>query len=355
VRRLGWTAVVVLGLAPASPALAGPLRPRTDLDRVNEGLAGRVVDYTDNHGENRRLWSPALHERRSVYVYLPPGFDPGLRYPLIVWLHGFAQDEKSFLRYVVGPLDRAMACGKLAPAVVVAPDGSLHGAGCLLSAGSFFLNSDAGAFEDYLMGDVYGFVRAHYPIRPEPEAHVMAGVSMGGGAAFNKVIKYPGDFRVALGVFPPLNLRWEDCRGRYFGNFDPDCWGWRTDFTRPLQPIGRFYGVVTIRMRQVLGPLFERGDPDVTARIAAENPIEMLDRYDVRPGQLALYVAYAGKDEFNIDAQVESFLYRAKQRGLCVDVNYDAHGHHNVATARRLMPGTLDWLAARLAPYGPVP
>ena len=356
-RRIAWITLLLIGLTPVAVARAdspiSAVRARGELRRVNASLQGRVIDYTDNHGSDRRIWSAALGERRNLYVYLPPCFDPRLQYPLMMWLHGFAQDEESFLHYVVRPLDGAIAEGRLPPVVIAAPDGSVRGSGCMFSAGSFFLNSSAGAYEDYLMQDVYGFVRTRYPIRPEPEAHVLAGVSMGGGAAYNKCIKYPDQFKIALGIFPPLNLRWEDCRGRYFGNFDPECWGWRTDFTRPLQPVARFYGVVTIRIRQILGPLFGRGDPGVTEKISRENPIEMLSRYDVRPGAFEMYVAYGGKDQFNIDAQVESFLYVARQRGLQVHVDYDPRGRHNVATAMRLLPGTIAWLNDRLAPYAP--
>jgi len=224
---------------------------------------------------------------------------------------------------------------------------------CFLSAGSFYANSKAGNFEDYLIDDVWNFLLAHYPIRPEPEAHVLVGLSMGGGAAFNKAIKYPELFRVAIGVFPPLNLRWEDCHGRYMANFDPDCWGWRTDFNRPHSVVGRFYGVITIRLGQVMGPLYGRRNPDTARLVSPENPIEMLDLYDVRPGQLEMYVAYAGRDQFNIDAQVESFLYVAKRRGLEVGVGYEPNGRHDRTTAFKLLPGVLDWLAPRLAPYAP--
>jgi pimeloyl-ACP methyl ester carboxylesterase len=345
-------AVLLLALAPCPRARAHVWRGRHELDRVNARLHGRVVDYTRNHGADRRIWSAALGERRDLYVYLPPGFDPHLQYPLILWLHGFAQDEGVFLRSVVDPLDRAIHRGLLPPAVVAAPDGSLRGLDCLFSAGSFFLNTPAGAFEDYLMVDVWDFVTGHYPIRPEPEAHVLIGASMGGGAAFNKVIKFPDRFKVAVGLFPPLNVRWEDCRGRYMANFDPDCWGWRTRFP-PHAVVGRFYGVLTVRTRQVLTPLYGRRYPDVAAEVSRENPIEMLDAYDVRPGQFELYVAYGGLDQFNIDAQVESFLYRARQRGLEVGVGYDPRGKHDVATAMRLLPGIVEWLGPRLMPYGP--
>jgi hypothetical protein len=66
-----------------------------------------------------------------------------------------------------------------------------------------------------------------------------------------------------------------------------------------------------------------------------------------------LYVAYGGKDEFNLDAQVESFLYRAREKCLPVGVGYLPKGRHNVKTALQLLPGIIDWLRERLEPYGP--
>ncbi len=39
--------------------------------------------------------------------------------------------------------------------------------------------------------------------------------------------------------------------------------------------------------------------------------MEVMEGTDLKPGELDLYIAYGGKDEFNIMAQVESFLFRA--------------------------------------------
>jgi S-formylglutathione hydrolase FrmB len=353
VKHAGRIAVLLLALVDAPGARANPLWPRNWLTNVNRNLHGRVVDFTNNHGADRRIWSPALCQRRDLYVYLPPGFDPNLQYPLIVWLHGFAQDETSLLRDVIRPLDEAMACGIVPPAIIAAPDGSLRGVDCLFSAGSFFINSKAGRFEDFLMRDVLGFVTRHFPVRPEPEAHAIVGVSMGGGAAVNKVIKFCDYFKVCVGIFPAVNLRWIDCHGRYSGDFDPDCWGWRTDFHRRCEVIARFYGVFTIHLGQVVRPLFDVNDPGVVQRVRADNPIEMLDMYDTQPGQFALYIAYGGRDQFNLDAQVESFLYVARRRGLDVTVNYDPDGRHDRRTAEKMNPDILRWLGAQLAPYGP--
>jgi S-formylglutathione hydrolase FrmB len=352
-KRIVWVSAFVLSLIACSPVQAHIVRNWFALDRVNKRIAGHVVDHTHNHGHDNRIWSEALHEKRDLYVYLPPNYDPAKQYPLILYLHGFLQDETSFLHDVIEPLDMAIQKGELPAAIIAAPDGSLHGMDCMFSAGSFYLNSKAGAFEDYLMGDVWDFVTTHYPIRPEPEAHAIVGASMGGGAAYNKAIKYQERFKVVAGLFPPVNLRWVSCRGRYMDNFDPCCWGWRTDYRNPLEVVARFYGVVTIRQGQFTGPLFGLFNPHTAALVSKENPIEMLDAYDVKDGQLEMYIGYAGRDQFNIDAQVESFLYRCHEKGIPVAVGYDPKGKHDVATAMRLLPGMLAWLKPRLEPYSP--
>jgi len=352
VRHTGSLAVVLLALVPWSSISANPIRRLPELNRVNRQIGGRVLDYTHHHGSDRRIWSDSLQQQRDLYVYLPPHFDPSRQYPLLLWLHGLAQDESTFLHDVIVPLDSAIMAGQLAPAIIAAPDGSVSGTECFLSAGSFFLNSEAGRFEDFLMMDVWNFLMCHFPIRPEREAHAVLGVSMGGGAAFNKAIKYSGCFGIAVGVFPPLNLRWQDCHGRYRAPFDPCCWGWRTDFVHRRTLLARFYGI-PIRMSKILNPLYSRRNPETLPALIRNNPVEMLDLYDIHPGQLQLYVAYGSKDQFNIPAQVESFLFVAHQRGLEVGVGYDPNGKHDRATAERLMPGILDWLAPRLAPFAP--
>jgi S-formylglutathione hydrolase FrmB len=332
-------------------AVAGAILDRPpDLAAVNCRLKGRVLDFTHNHGADHRIWSSALHQYRDLYVYVPPGFECHKRYPILLWLHGLAVDEQSFLTEHIAELfDRAIVCGQIPPLIIAVPDGSITGRANILSPGSFFINSEAGQFEDYLIDDVWPFLMTHFPIRPEREAHAVGGTSMGGYGAYHLALKHQDMFRVVLGIFPPLNLRWVNCRGRYMANFDPYCWGWRTSVNRGREVIGRFYaGLITVRVRRLLYPLFPPG-PDSVAKLSRENPIEMIDRFHLQPGVLAMFVGYGGRDEFNIDAQVESFLFRACcQRGLKVTVAYDPKGHHDLATAMRLAPSALRWLGEQL-------
>jgi hypothetical protein len=321
---------------------------------VEHRLAGQLLDFTANHHRDNRIWAPSLCQFRDLYVYLPPCYDPALKYPVIFYMHGFAQDERSFLD-IVPHVDAKIRCGCMPPAVVVAIDGTFCGRPRLLEAGSFYINSNAGRFEDYVMCDVWNWAFANFSLRPERQAHVLAGPSMGGGAAYNLGLKHRDRVGVVAGIFPPLNVRWLDCHGRYMGNFDPCCWGWREHLNRRTETIGCYFGgLVRIPIGRFIDPLFGFSD-EAVARLALENPIEHLDRYNVQNGELAMYVAYGGKDNFNLDAQIESFLYVARCRGIHVDVDYERWGHHNQRTAFRLLPGLLDWVGAQLRPYGPTP
>lgn len=348
-RRLAPLVALVACLAAAPTARATFWRP-FELERLNRRLCGKVEDFTNRHDGDRRICSAALGEKRDLYVYLPPNFDCRKRYSVVFWLHGYSQDEHKFVESVVCHLDRAIARGQVPPCIIVAPDGSVTGRPCLYNPGSFFLNTKAGRFEDFLMQDVWDFVHQRYPIRPERDAHILAGVSMGGGSAFNLGIKYRDRVRTVVGLFPPLNTRWMDCHGDYFANFDPNCWGWRTDTRRGHEVVGVFYGVVPVKLKQLLDPLYNRRDPMTLEELSRENPIEMLDRLDLKDGELEMYIGYGDKDQFNIDAQAESFIYRACQKGLTLKVNKVIGGRHDLDTALKLFPYALDWLCPRVPP-----
>ena len=326
------------------------------LDRINQCLAGRIVDHTNNHGADHRLWSPALQAWKDLYVYLPPEFDPARCYPVMLWLHGFREGAGSMLDHVARPIDQAIVAGRLPPIILAAAAANTKDKPGLFCPPTFYVNSNAGNYEDYIIQDVWGFLVSHYPIRPEREAHVIAGFSMGGFGAYNLGFKHPELFKVILGFCPPVNMRWVDCNGNYQADFNPCCWGWRTQVDRGHEVIGRvFGGVVTVRLKRLIDPLYgrERG-PQALDAIIRENPIEMIDRLGVREGLYAMYVAYGGRDEYNIDAQVESFLYLARERGLTVGVSFEPKGRHSMTgTGAHLFPEVIAWLGPLLAPFGP--
>lgn len=349
-----WLMGIILIAASHAPLHAEePAKGRDEFDMIGlvRKLKGRVVDHTHNHGLDNRIWSRSLHDWRDLYIYMPPGFDTNQCYPIIYFLHPFALDERTFL-HVIPEIDAAIACGKFPPVVIVAPDGSVDGAGCLARPGSFFLNSNAGPYEDYLLQDVWDFVCARYPIRPEREAHVFAGVSMGGFAAFNLGIRHRYCFGTAIGLLPPLNVRWCDAEGNPRAKFDPRNWGWRKDFSDPQEVLATYAGAIKIRMGQVVGPVFGNDD-EALLNLSNNNPLELAMKTGLCNNDLSMFIGYAGRDQFNIDAQVESFLYYAKCRNISVAVAFEPDGHHDMHTSMKFVPAVLRWLGPQLAPYAP--
>ncbi len=344
--KIGFRILAGLALIQiATPIHAGGLLLHGELARVNRCLRGQVLDFTHNHGKDRRIWSKALCAKRDLYVYLPPGYDPARKYPLAIWLHGATQDEQFFLKNLVTEFDKSIADGRVPPCIVAAPDGSMLGRPSFLKMATFFANTDAGRYEDYLMEDVWDFLMTNFPILPGREAHALIGASMGGSAAFTQAIKHKDKVKIAIGFIPALNVRWVDCFGKYETPFDPLCWGWR-EKARPFEVVGRPKGL-KVHFFNLFGPLVGHG-PDAMMKLSRFNPIEVMEQYNLKPGELDLCVAYGGKDEFNMHAQTESFLFRAKELGIAVHVVYDPEGRHDEASARRLFPGTLEWAAPRV-------
>lgn len=322
-------------------------------NRVNRNLHGTIVDYTNNSRIDNRIWSESLCEKRDLYVYLPPDYDSSKAYPLLIWLHGFSQDENVLINYVVKPFDCAIASGKLPPMIIAAPDGSLNKSFKLIPPGSFFINSNAGNYEDYIMKDLLGFLTKNYLIRTEREAHSVAGTSMGGAASYHLGIKHNQFFKNIAGISPPLNLRYMDHKGSYMGDFSAACTELRTDFSKGHMTVGKFFGFFLVKAKDIQSDLFSFKDPNIVTEIAAVNPTEMLDFYNIKNGMLNMYLAYGKKDEFNLDAQAESFLHQAQAKGIHVDVDVDQHGRHNTATAKRFIPHMIDWLAIQSKDLAP--
>jgi hypothetical protein len=354
VSNLRWIAAVgLLALTAPAPAIVNAFRicSKHQVDNLNKTLAGSVLDYTDNHGTDRRIWSATLGEKRDLYVYLPPGYDGRTPFPVMFWFHGIGQDEKNFL-FIVPHLDQAIRCGQFPPCVIVCPDGSITGRPNLRNAGSFYLNSNAGRFEDYVMQDVWGFVTCNFAVHPHRGAHVLAGGSMGGFAAYNLGIKYRDRVGTVVGLLPPLNIRFTDYQNHRFPEYDPNTVAMREEL-QPCRPIARFYGVIVVREKRLTRPLVGARNPEGIAIASRENPIEMLAAHDVRPGELAMFVGFAGRDEFNIHNQCKHFLDVARGRGLAVTSVEVPDGRHRTESGVKMLPELSAFLSRELAPFVP--
>jgi S-formylglutathione hydrolase FrmB len=321
-----------------------------NLDHLNSKLHGRVIDFTQNHGTDRRLCSPILGRPRDLYVYLPPGYDPAVAYPLILFLHGADVDEHDFLDPGdLKALDGMISQGEIPPVIIAAPDGTLEGKNRITSTHSLWVNGLGGRFEDHIVNEIVPFLMHTYSIRPEREAHALLGVSAGGFGAMAIALKHRDLFGVVATIGGPLNMRYDNCNGRYGEDFDPATYRERTEYD-PDMIIARYYfGLLRRRVKKYLEPLYGPG-PDLIAKIARDNPADLLASTGLQPGELAMYVHYPGRDNYNFDAQDKSFAWLAAQRGIAVELAEDPTGRHNLPYIERAEPPAYLWLGRHILP-----
>src|SRR5579859_1739321 len=147
--RWAAAAAVLLLVIPAAMAKSKTKKAAT-LEHVNSQLHGHLIDITNNHGQDRRFYSPALDMKRDMYVYVPPGYDGRTPLPIVIWFHGYSQDEQFFLK-LAPAFDRAVVDGRLPPVIVAIPDGTFTGKVRMTRSNSFFINGKKGNYEDLLV------------------------------------------------------------------------------------------------------------------------------------------------------------------------------------------------------------
>ncbi|MBC2666836.1 hypothetical protein H7F51_15060 [Novosphingobium flavum] len=195
------------------------------------GPAARDWDMADvPHGSVEQVWAPApvLHQpARRMAVYLPPDYHarPARRYPVLYLLHGGGGDEESWLTQgrAAQILDNLIAAGRMAPMIVVMPngeDGQSRARGSALGPTPSRIQAEqapgsdarfaveqpqlpepyAGHFPESLVRDIVPFVERTYRTAPGAANRAVAGLSMGGAQTVVASASNPGLFGW-IGVF----------------------------------------------------------------------------------------------------------------------------------------------------------
>jgi S-formylglutathione hydrolase FrmB len=340
-------ALVLLWSVSSAHAQIGNL---ARLEKVNRKIQGQVLDFTHNHGADRRIPSPILGMGRDLYVYLPPGYTPARAYPLILYLHSAYLDEHWFVAadWIV-EFDGMITRGEIPPIIVACPDGLIEGENRFRGPHSMFVNGISGRFEDHLLGEVLPFLFHNFSIRPEREAHALLGASGGGLGAMSIALRHRELFGAVATLAAPLNLRYGNCQGDIQADFDPATYRWRDQYD-PDEVIGRFYlGLLRVRARRYIEPIFGSG-PDLIDRIIEVNPADLIFRTGLRPGELAIYANYPDQDNYNVDAQNESFAWLASQNGVSVTLEKAPCSRHNYHYFEANHGRAYRWLACHLLP-----
>jgi S-formylglutathione hydrolase FrmB len=329
------------------------VRSFANLNRVNSRLGGKIDDYTHNHHADGRIYSPILGKKRDLYVYRPPGYDPRRAYPLMLYLHMAEIDENTFTgSRRIDELDALIQQGEFPPIVIAVPDGTLSGRDSIRAKHSLFINGEGGRFEDHVMSEVLPFVMSRYSIRPAREAHAIFALSAGAFGGMNLALKHRDFFGVLATLAGPLNLRYSNCDGHYFEDFDPATYRWKTVY-KSKEVVGKFYlGFNRVPARKYITPVFGK-PPGVEAHIARENPADLIFTTNLQPGELAMYVNYPKRDNWNFDAQDESFAWLASLKGIPLTLACDPGGRHTLHYFRRNHLHAWCWLRRHLLPPTP--
>lgn len=132
--------------------------------------------------------SATVGTQRKALIYTPPGFSKKTKYPVLYLLHGIGGDEKEWLNggkpQVI--LDNLYAEGKIAPMIVVLPNGRAmkddRATGNIMAPDKV---QAFATFEKDLLNDLIPFIEKKYPVLTDREHRAIAGLSMGGGQSLN--------------------------------------------------------------------------------------------------------------------------------------------------------------------------
>jgi S-formylglutathione hydrolase FrmB len=199
VARAAAGGVIALALFTSAGAVHAQTPPLPNFTLFDTGPAGGTV-WT---GRIPNPFVPA--DRRNAYVYLPPGFSPKKRYPVLYLLHGFWGDPSSFVLglHITEIADETISAGKARPFIAVMPPGGLpSGSKSERAKGEW-----AGPSEDYIVHTVVPWADAHLPTIRSPRMRAIAGVSAGAFGAIDMALRHVGLFGTSEsweGYFQPF-------------------------------------------------------------------------------------------------------------------------------------------------------
>ena len=188
----------------ADDVRAFPAPPAGFADVQPGGAAGRIEVLSYQSG--------VTGTQRQASVYLPPGYAPEKRYPVLYLLHGIGGDEHEWSGYVRAPavLDNLIASGKALPMIVVMPNGRALPDDRPPPPERVFTPQNAEGFEKFerdLLEFLIPAVDARYATVAEPRQRALAGLSMGGGQALNFGLAHPDRFAWVGGFSSAPNTR----------------------------------------------------------------------------------------------------------------------------------------------------
>ena len=181
-----------LGFCLVVGSLAGPAVAQT------EPRGSLVLEHIDS--TVLRDTRTGLDPRRSVSVYLPPGYEgSGTRYPVVYYFHSFRWDNERMFADggVQRVLDRGIGRGAIRPFILVAANYSTP------TVGSFYENSStSGRWMDFTVKELVPFVDRTFRTLARRESRGLAGEFIGGYGALRFAMYHPELFSSVYALHP---------------------------------------------------------------------------------------------------------------------------------------------------------
>lgn len=170
------------------------------------GTPPRLTEFTDvPHGVVQRLIYPSVSvgHSRPVIVYTPPGYKSSsdTKYPLVLLLHGYGDDETAWTDVGRAHLiaDNLIAAGKIEPAIIVMP----YGHPVPIEFGERpdnYSGRNNDLYEQDITKDLLPLVEQKFYVRSDAAGRSIVGLSMGGGHALDTGLKNIDKFS-SIGAF----------------------------------------------------------------------------------------------------------------------------------------------------------
>lgn len=226
-------AVFTYGFWPLDEAGRPAFSVRPDPDGRFRGVNARPAAPTNDTivgtVEEHVLDSAALGEARKVSVYLPRGFDPAERLPVV-----YAADGQFFAPYS-RRVDAAIEAGTTPRCVIVASHAGRN------RTGEYFPGYDPRAFAAharFFLDEVPAWAEPRFGVATERARRAVFGCSDGGAHALSIAVAHPDRFGHVIayssGMPPNGTERWADgeapaiqlCAGVYEGQFHLSTYAW---------------------------------------------------------------------------------------------------------------------------------
>ena len=193
--RCQWLAWLSLGmlLAGTLAACGGGAGPEAEAAAPNKPPA-----YAAGAIEHVAVASAALERSMPVAVYLPPGYRPESRYPVLYLFYGYGGNLDSYFGTWLAinrTADRLIAAQAIEPLIIVVPDyANSFGVDSTVAQAANSAGGSIGMYEDYLIKELVPLIDSRFDTDARRERRYVGGISMGGFAALHLGLRHTAMF-----------------------------------------------------------------------------------------------------------------------------------------------------------------